>query len=64
MNTVNVDECATGPFRSKLFGLNVREVVVEFPQVGIVLLVVQSWEDTAAGELRQILERGKETRVC
>ena len=35
---------------------DVREVVVEPAQVVVVLLVVQSWKDAAASQLRQILE--------
>lgn len=36
-------------------GLDVREVIVEFAQVVVVPLIVQSWKEAAAGQLWQIL---------
>ena len=44
-------------------GLDVGEVVVEPAQVVVVLLVVQSREDAAAGQLRQILEEREQTYI-
>lgn len=36
---------------------DVRQVIVELAQVVVVSLIVHSWKDAAAGQLRQILER-------
>lgn len=39
--------------------LDVRQVIVELAQVVVVLLIVQSWKDAAAGQLWQILQSEK-----
>lgn len=49
--------------RGRRLSLDVGQVIVELAQVVVVLLVVQGWEDAAAGELWQILETQKSGNV-